>query len=241
MSGTNAGGPLFGGQKNASDLIPPSFYVVWVWSDCLDKDPPCWILKIERDTKNIQQTMSVNHSYYSLDWEKISQIEAQGSIEFLLEEMEESEMPDWISEVPFGRQVDGYYFSSWVWLMDFKEWFDKVRPIMESPTVKDFAALMQDVGLLMDDDFSFVPINAGVDFEDEWLLGAIPPGEIQKLNERASGIDTGILLEEFQNALERHPSDQIESGKFIRDWFFALKEGLVAVESRSFGIILGAS
>lgn len=183
----------------------------------------------------------MNHSYYCLDWSRIPEINEEGSFDFLFDLMEEEEMPGWISEVAFGKQIDGYFFSSWVGLMEFKDWFDLARPSMDPAITESFAALFQDVGLLMNDDFAFVPIMKDILFEDDWLLAAIPPDEVGNIISRANEIDLCALVPVFQAALDRHPSDLIESGELVRDWLVALKEGLTAVEERRFGIILGTA
>jgi len=124
--------------------------------------------------------MSVNHSYFSLDWNKIPDVNDKGSFNFIFELMDEGPFPEWIADVPFGKQIDDYLFSSWNGFMSFKDWFMNVRSCMNPTIVAQFTSLYQDVGLLMNDNYSYVPIKKDINFEDDWLLGAIPPAEVNR-------------------------------------------------------------
>lgn len=185
--------------------------------------------------------MSANHQYYGVDWSRIPEINEDGNLDSLFEVMDEEPMPDWIFEIPFGQQVDGYFFSSWAALMEFKDWCEEADDSLNAKIVSEFSSVFKDVGLLMDDDFAFVPVKEDIAIEDDWLLGAIPPGKVNELLGRMNQIDETALSDIFQKAVELHPSEVVESGEFVQAWFQALREGLAAVSARGFGIILGAA
>lgn len=185
--------------------------------------------------------MSACHQYFAVDWSRIPGINEIGNLDDLFEAMDEEPMADWIFGIPFGPQVDGYFFSSWAALMEFKDWMEEAAASLDSKVVEEFSSIFKDAGLLMDDDFAFVPIREDVDVEDDWLLGAIPPAKVTELIDRMNRVDHRELVNAFQSALDRHPSELIESGEFVLAWFQALKEGLLAVSARGYGIILGAA
>ena len=116
-----------------------------------------------------------------------------------------------------------------------------VRSCMNPTLVAQFTSLYQDVGLLMNDNYSYVPIKKDISFEDDWLLGAIPPSEVNDLLSRAEQIDVELLTSEFQRALNQQPLPLFESGETVRNWLLALRDGLNDVKKRGFGIIVGAA
>jgi len=185
--------------------------------------------------------MSVNHSYFSLDWSRVPDVNNHKDFDFLFELIEEEAMPDWIGDVPFGSQVDNYLFSSWSGFMSFKDWFMEARDWMDHGLVSNFTSLYQDVGLLMDDSYSYVPIKKDITIQDDWILGAIPPSDVKSLLERCQKIDVSSIASEFQKALDRKPLDLFVSGKTVRDWVTALHDGLSAVSEKNFGILIGAA
>jgi len=187
--------------------------------------------------------MSVNHNYLTLDWDKVPYVNEQGSFEFLWElEDEDGSFPEWIQPVRFSDEIDDYRFSSWHGFMSFRDWFADAKSLMDPILVGRFSSLFQDIGLLMDDDFSFVPICRDVVVDDDWLLGAIPPEDLVELHRRSMDLNREAVRSEFQKALDVKPSDMYETGDAVAEWLDALRTGLDdVVKRRTFGIILGAA
>jgi hypothetical protein len=185
--------------------------------------------------------MSVNSSYYSLDWRRTPYIQENGNFDFLFDYLEKGELPEWIEEVCFGKQTDPYMFSSWSGFMSFSDWFEEARSKMNPNLVAQFSSLYLDMGLLFDSDYALSPIKKDIVFDDEWLLGAIPPEQVEALFVRSCQIDISILTSEFQKALNREPLDLLATGESVRDWLFALRDGLGDVQKKGFGIIIGAA
>lgn len=126
--------------------------------------------------------------------------------------------------------------------MSFKDWFSDAKSLMDPILVGKFSSLFQDIGLLMNDDYSYVPINRDVVVDDDWLIGAIPPEDVVELYRRAMELDREAVRSEFQKALDTKPSDMYDSGESVAERLDALRAGLDDVVNRkTFGIILGAA
>ncbi len=179
----------------------------------------------------------------TLNWDKVPYVNEQGSFEFLWElEDEDGNLPEWIQPVRFSDEIDDYRFSSWHGFMSFRDWFADAQSLMDPILVAKFSSLFQDFGLLMNDDYSYVPIRRDVVIDDEWLLGAIQPADVVELHKRAMEIDRDSVRTEFQKALDAKPSDMYETGDAVAEWLDALRVGLDDVVKRgNFGIILGAA
>ncbi len=183
--------------------------------------------------------MSVNHNYLTLNWDKVSYVNEQGSFDFLWElQDKEGSLPEWVQPMTF----DDYRFTSWRGFMSFRDWFADAKCLMDPILVAAFSSLLQDLGLLMDDDYSFVPIRQDVLICDDWLLGAIPPAQVVGLHRRAMELDRETVRTEFQKALEVKPFEMYKTGACVSEWLDAVRFGLDAVVKRkTFGILLGAA
>jgi len=186
--------------------------------------------------------MSVSHNYLCLDWARVPYVNEQGSFDFRFEIEDENGLPDWFQPVPFSDELDDYRFSSWHGFMEFKEWFLEASPLMDPALVKDFTSLYQDLGLLMNDDYAYVPIRKDIVVDDDWLLGAIPPAQVAELHQRSLSLNRVAVKSEFQKALDATPSDMYQTGESVADWLDAVRCGLEAVVKKpNFGIVLGAA
>lgn len=185
--------------------------------------------------------MSVNNCYLAVEWGRLDTVpKGEEFSTCLFEAMDEED--GWVGDVPFGEQIDSYYFESWNGLMEFNDWFRERRKSMDQAFVAAFASLFMDVGLLhKDDTYAPSPIKKGLEFEDEWLLASIPPGDVAGLAERAQALDLAVTAREFQAAADAVPCDMVPDGETVAQWVEALRDGLTATVKAGRGIVMGAA
>lgn len=185
--------------------------------------------------------MSVNNCFLSIEWTRLDQIpEGDEFWTCLYEAMDDG--ADWLGDVPFGGQIDSYYFESWNGLMKFNDWFRERRKSMDQALVADFASLFLDVGLLhKDTTYAPDPIRKDVVLGGEWVLAAIPPEDVADLARRAEALDLEVTAREFQAAADAVPCDMVPDGETIAQWVAALREGLRATADAGRGIVMGAA
>lgn len=184
--------------------------------------------------------MSVNNSYISLDWSRLGSVPKDDDFAaYLFDEIDDE--ADWVQMVPFGEQIDEYYFESWNGLMTFNDWFREQKSAMDQTFVKQFSALFMDVGLLHTDAFAPAPIKQELDFPSDWLLASLPPAVVAELAARAESIDLEQTAREFQSAVDKAPCDMVPDGQSIADWVAALRDGLRASANAGHGIVMGAA
>ncbi|MDF3055878.1 MAG: hypothetical protein K0R17_93 [Rariglobus sp.] len=187
--------------------------------------------------------MNINNSYISLDWNKLSDTPVGNDDEiagFFFSAIDE-ELP-WLIPVPFGNEIDHYYFQSWNGLMEFNDWFRDQRREMNKEVIDPLAALFMDFGLLHEDTtFTPNPIKKGITFTSGWLIGAIPPPEVKALLARAESLDLDSIQSEFHLAIQRMPCDMVPNKEMIQHWILSLITGLRSTISADRGIIIGAA
>lgn len=187
--------------------------------------------------------MSVENSYFSVEWTKLEEIpEGISMSSFLWEAVDEE---PWLCRFPFGPQIDEYAFTSTRAHMIFSDWFRDIRGTMDHRLVGEFSSLFMDFGILYDDSYDCVPIAelpdaivAAVNVED-WLVGSIPPERVIDLLSRAKKIDLVHVKEEFQRALDQVACDVLEDGGQVVDWMLSLTAGLEEVVAAKRGVIMG--
>ncbi len=184
--------------------------------------------------------MSVESSYFSVDWPKLQELPAGIDLgEFLWEAVDEE---PWLSEFPFGPEIDDYYFSSTRCHIFFSDWFRDVRSTMDPALVEEFSSLFMDFGILYDDTHAPVPIfeqpNGFVPSGD-WLIGLMPPTRVVDLYSRAKKINLLRVRKEFQRALEQTPCEVLEEGAVVVDWIRSLTAGLEEVAGSRCGVVMG--
>ena len=185
--------------------------------------------------------MSINNSYFTVEWPRLESAPKNNELAgFLFNALEMSE--EWLAPVPFGNQIDRYYFESWSGLMEFNDWFREARENMDPQTVDKFSSLYMEIGLLhRDDTYAPAPIKRGFEASNDWLLAAIPPEEVAVLAEKARSIDLKRVEIEFQNSVNNSPCGMVPDGATIVRWISSLADGLDTTAKSGRGIIMGAA
>lgn len=185
--------------------------------------------------------MSVTNIYIAIDWSRLDAASHDEDLAgYLLDALDAAE--DWLCRVPFGDDIDPYYFESWDGLTEFHDWFREVRGAMDSAIVAEFAAVFMAVGLLHRDDTAAPdPIKVGVDFSSDWLLAAIPPDLVARLASRAEALDLDRISQEFQRAADQLASEMVPDGATMANWLLALRAGLRETADAGRGMIMGAA
>lgn len=186
--------------------------------------------------------MSVDLLFFSVDWQRVPELPRGAAMgRPLIDAAEDGEA--WVRFVPFGEQIDDYFFTSYTWAAKFSGWFHQHKESMNPAFVAAFASVFSDIGLLFDkDDDAPVAIKlGGLDPGNEWVVAAIPPVEVADLSRRAGALDPGQAEREFQQVLDAGgETDFVPEGAMISAWIEALRDGLAATSAAGHGIIAGA-
>jgi len=162
--------------------------------------------------------MSVEMAFISLDWSKVSTINGLDDLAGIFEILEEE--PDWCRVVDFEPTKYDVLFSSYKKLFMFTEWFYEIRDQLDAGLVMRFMSIFQSVGLLSEEDGACACKITDVDPRDgTWLLGAIPPPDVQSLLLEIQQLDEQLLVAEFQKALDLQPLEGFfDSGEEVKEW-----------------------
>ena len=191
----------------------------------------------------MKTAMSVENVYLSADWEELPNIDAELPVYQVLCEAIDTE--DWICEVPFGSQIDAYYFSSTRAHIYLSDWFREAKGSMDRKFVYNFSRVFTGLGLLADDNHAFVPFREppdGFEAVDDWLLGVIPPARVVDLLSFIGEIDLDVAKKEIRRALRKTPAEGFpENEVVVSDWIAAANVGLQHVADAGWGIIIGSA
>lgn len=150
-----------------------------------------------------------------MDWDALTRLESedgQGAPSVLFGALDEN--ASWLRPVAFGEQIDRYYFESWTGRLEFNQWFQERRADMDDGVVGQRVSLFMEVGLLHDDETAAPsPMKKELTFATEWLIGAIPPGDVKVLLARAESLDLTGLQPEFETRSKRRPVTTCQTAK----------------------------
>lgn len=134
--------------------------------------------------------MTVYSDYYLVDWEKLTEgwAAAQEGRGFVAEAIEED--AEWLERADFGGDVDEVYYASWRILIEISDWLHDTKERFQQAEV--LFSILQDLGLVTRDG-AFQPIQRLTDEDDEWILGAMPPEDVEALQEKIKTLRMATL------------------------------------------------
>lgn len=185
--------------------------------------------------------MSVNNTFIAVDWARLDAAPKDNELaSYLLNAIDAAE--EWLCPVPFGDQIDHYYFESWNGLAEFNDWFWEIRKNIDVNIAKEFSSLFMEIGLLhRDDTFAPALTREGFELSSDWLLASIPPNAVANLAAKAEAIDLERVAQEFQGAIIQTPCEIVPDGTTVSKWILSLRTGLRSTADSGRGIIIGAA
>lgn len=185
--------------------------------------------------------MSVNNSFFAIDWSHLKAAPKDDDLAgYCFDALDAEE--EWICKLPFGEQIDDYFFESWDGLIEFSDWFHEVRELLDEGICGKIESLFTGLGLLFDQEtIAPDPMRLGFDFVGSWLIGSIPPKEVEEFKALADSINLNRLKKEFDRIVEDNPCELIPDGETMVNWVGSIQTGLRTTANIRRGIIIGAA